>query len=81
MATEGVDGGLAEDDGVAGCRTRPEEARVFVRTRSHTAPGQGCGATQLGSHGSGGGIQQEEHRVGPAIGVKNSGLDQGLKQC
>jgi hypothetical protein len=34
MATEGVDGGLAEDDRVVGCRGDPKAATVFAGTRS-----------------------------------------------
>ena len=80
MATESIDGRLAQNDGVAGPRRYPKEAVVLVGTRSHATPGQSGGAAQLGAHGLGGDVQQEERGVGPGIRIKHSGLNQGFKQ-
>jgi len=72
MATDGVDGGLAENDRVAGGRGDAEEATVFAGTRSHAAPTPGRGTAQFGAHRMGGRVQEDEHRVGPGIGVEGS---------
>jgi len=65
---------------VAGRCGRPEEAAVFAGTWGHAAPAQGGGAAQLGAHRGGGVIHQDEHGIGPGIGVKNAGFNEWLQQ-
>ena len=70
MATEGVDGRLAQDDGLGGGDDGDgEEATVFAGTRSQATPRPGGGAAQLGADGAGRGVAQKEDRVGAGIGV------------
>jgi hypothetical protein len=71
LATEGVDGRLAQDDGLGGGDGDGEETIVFTGTRSQSAPRPVGGAAQLGTHDGGRGVAQKEDSVGGGIGVED----------
>ncbi len=80
LATEGVDGRLAQDDGLGGGDGDGEEATVFAGTRSQSTPGPGGGAAQFGTDGGGRRIAQQEDRVGVGIGVEDSRFTERQEQ-
>ena len=80
VATEGVDGRLAEDDGVSGGGGHREAAMIFAGAWSHAAPGRRGGAAQFGADGGGWGVAQQEDRIGPCVRVDDPRVNERLEQ-
>ena len=81
LATNGINGRLAENDGWLLGGRKGEEAEVFLGTRRHAAPGERRGATQLGPDGPALRVAQQENGVGSRVGVEASGLDEGSDEA
>lgn len=79
-AADGVDGGLAENDGCEAVLADREAAPVLLRARRHAAPTAGCGAAQFGPDGVALLITKHEYGIGPVIGIKLAGGDEAVNE-
>ena len=72
VATDGVDGRLAKDDGGSGNAggRNGEDAPIFLGTPGHPAPRVNRGSAQFGADGSLIGGTQDEARIGSGIGSR-----------
>ncbi len=78
-ATQGVDGGLAEDDRLRARDADGEVAEVLVGPRRHASPWLIRRASEFRSDRSATGVfTHHEDSVAFAIGVDHSGVDQGV---
>ena len=72
-ATDGIDGGLAKDDGGVRNGRDTEESEVFSGTGCHAAPRAIGGAAQFGADGHLFLSPEQENGVGMRIGVERAG--------
>ena len=80
QATDGVDGGLAQDHPGRVRGLDGEVAEIFLRAGRHAAPTVRPGAAQFGAHGCVFFSQQEEDRIATTIGIESSGGNEGVSQ-
>lgn len=77
-ATEGVDGGLAENDGGLWIGSGDaEEAQIFAGARRHATPLARGRSAQFSAHRDIGISQKKEDGIGAGVGVKDAGFYQG----
>jgi len=79
-ATDGVNGGLDEDDGGQRASGDSEEAEIFLRPWGEPMPGTEGGAAQFGADGLVFFSKEQENSIGSGVGVESAGLDEGINQ-
>lgn len=79
-ATDGVDGGLTEDNAVERGQRDGEEAEVFLRTGCQTMPSTMSRPAQFGADRVILFSKEEEDGIGFVVGVKAAGLEQGVDE-
>src|SRR5579863_246846 len=79
-ATDGVDGGLAQDHHPRVRSLEGEVAEIFLGTGRHAAPALRSGAAEFRPYGCVGFSQQEEDCIATTIGIEFSGLNEGVRQ-
>ena len=79
-ATDGVDGGLAQDHHRRLRSLDGEVTEIFLGAGRHAAPTVRSGAAQFGAHRYVLFSQQEEDRIATAIGIEFSGRNEEVRQ-
>src|SRR5215471_1251882 len=79
QATNGVDGGLAQDHHRRARSLDGEVAEIFLRAGRHAAPTVRSGATEFGTHWSVFLSKQEKDRIATTIGIEFSGGNEGVR--
>ena len=80
VATDGVDGGFAQDDRCCAGSVNEEAAKVFAGTGCHAAPVSGCGATNLGADGQVFFSKEQKNSVAAMVSIETAGFDEGFDQ-
>ena len=78
QATDGVDGGFAQDHDPRVRGLDGEVAEIFLRAGRHAAPALRSGAAQFGAYRFVFFSQQEEDRIATLIGIEFSGGNKGI---
>ena len=79
QATDGVDGGFAQDHHRRVRSLDGEVAEIFLGAGRHAAPTLRSGAAQFGAHRCVFLSQQEEDRIATTIGIEFSGGNEGVR--
>ena len=79
-ATDGVDGGLAQDHHGRVRSIDGEVAEIFLGAGRHAAPTVRSGAAQFGAHRCVFFSPQEEDRIATMIGIEFSACHEGVRQ-
>ena len=80
QATDGVDGGFAQDHDHRVRGLDGEVAEIFLRAGRHAAPTLRSSAAQFGAYRLVFFSQQRENRIAVTVGIEFSGCNEGVCQ-